>query len=134
MNLSKALATALFVAMTGCGSNYVMSTSPGVPGAEGTVVPSRSDQGNTEVELTVKHLPPPEKIASGAKVFVVWVQPADGKASPNNVGALKVDEDHKGKLKTMTPFKSFNLFVTPEDSGEATAPSGQKVLWTSVSE
>ena len=67
-----------------------------------------------------------------ASAYVVWVEPLDRSMAPQNVGALRVNDDLEGELRTVTPLEDFNLFVTPEPHGNANEPSGPKVLWATV--
>lgn len=87
---------------------------------------------NTSIDLEVKHLAEPSRIAAGAMAYVVWIQPSGGNAPPQNAGAFSVDEDLKGHLKTVVPFQSFRLFVTPEPGASTTSPTGQEIIWASV--
>ena len=61
---------------------------------------------------------------------MVWVQPSGG--APQNMGALKVDEDLRGTLATVTPLKSFDVFITLETSATVQEPSAENVLSASI--
>lgn len=117
-----------------------MSTSDRIPAAEGDLKTEVTDNNNTKVDLTVKHLAPPEKIASGATTYVVWTQPSVAGREPSsneqiqNLGALEIDQQLDGKLSAVTPLHNFQLFVTAEPSAVVTTPSGEHLLWTQVSE
>ncbi len=151
--------TVLALASGGCGmfrsggSTVALTAGPGTPAAQGEVVAKATKEKNTEVTVKVKHLAPPEKIAQGATTYVVWVQPLEmpltqgesdraalessegegtGAAGVYNVGGFKIGKNQDGKLKTTTPFKSFVLFITPESSSEITQPSGDRILWASI--
>lgn len=104
---------------------------PNAPAATGEVVTSRGENDNTEVKVEVEHLAPPQQIASGASVYVVWAMP-HSQDPPQNLGALLVDSDRKGKLETKTPLKQFEVVVTPESSASAAQPTGDPVMKTSV--
>jgi hypothetical protein len=132
------LAAAL-LAMPGCalfggtGSSEVnLASSPSMPAAEGSAKFSATKNDNTSVDLRVKHLAHPEKLTPPASSYVVWVR-ANKDAAPQNVGALKVDEDLTGSFLAETPLHSFDLFITAETSGQAQTPSGTSLLWTSYS-
>jgi len=119
--------------LSACASGPLrMSASPAVPAAEGTVKTERSKNQNTKLEITVKHLAPPQKVASGFNTYVIWAAPRNGGAA-QNLGAIIVDEDLNGKVQATTPFEDFSLFITLENSGQASSPTGPRVMWTEVS-
>jgi hypothetical protein len=57
---------------------------------------------------------------------VVWIQ-RPGR-DPENLGALKVNENQEGTIKATTPYKQFDVFVTAEDNDRVQAPSSMEVL------
>lgn len=126
--LSAVLACAALIA--GCGGGTAMRGSSAVPSAEGSVSYSDAGSGNTGIKLQVKHLAKPERLTPPAVVYVVWLQ-KEKSAPPQNLGALEVDKNLTGRLVTVTPHAHFDLFVTPEATGEVQKPSGEQVLWTS---
>ena len=135
LSLSAVLAVTL--AMSGCsmlgiGENGEsrLSTSPALPSVEGTAKFSVTANDNTAIELTVKHLPRPERLSPPASNYVVWVR-ATKEGPAQSVGALVVDKDLNGKIVTETALHSFDLFITAEDSGQVQQPSGAPLLWMS---
>ena len=102
-----------------------------MPAAQGEVRSNRTDAGNTKVDVKVQYLAPPDKVAPGAQTYVVWAQ-RDDKSSPQNIGALAVGKDRKGKLETLTPLDKFEVFVTPEPSPKATEPTNPPVMRSHV--
>ena len=111
---------------------FVMTGDPRDPSAQGTATVSTTDDGNTQVDVEVKHLASPAKISPEATTFVVWVKDNYNETNPQNLGALKIDSDLNGKLTALTPLKSFDIYVTAEASPTATEPSNDPVLRTSV--
>lgn len=129
------MAAAAATAMTGCaifGGRVALSTSPGMPASEGSVRFSVTNNDNTSIDLRVKHLAHPDKLTPPAGSYVVWTK-ANKDAKPQNIGALKVDDDLYGAFQAETPLHSFELFVTAEPTGEVQQPSGAPLLWTSYS-
>lgn len=125
--------TSLFVAGAvafgaGCAGPEKLSASSSLPAAQGTLRCAKADNDNTSIDLRVRHLANPDRLTPPAAVYVVWTK-ADKDAAPQNIGALEVDEDLDGRLKTVTPLRSFELFVTGEATGQAPSPSGEPLLW-----
>ena len=120
---------ALGLALLGCmGQKTEMRSAEAAPAAKASIEASEGGNGNTKLEVKVEHLAPPESVAQDASVYVVWAKPRTGEAMEQNLGALRVDTDRKGKLTTVTPLRSFDVLVTPEASPQATRPSHDPVL------
>lgn len=107
-----------------------LRNSPLDPAAQGKVDYHHDRNGNTSMELKVEHLAAPSNLQPVKQVYVVWVQ-APGKP-PENQGVLRVNEDLEGSIKLITPYKSFDVFVTAEDSPSVTQPSTMEMLRGSV--
>lgn len=120
----------------GCGlfgssaPKQTMLTSSENTSGQGTVQAKAGDNGNTALEVRVKHLAPPSKVADDASVYVVWIKPRNG--ALQNVGALEVDDDLVGKLDTTTPHRAFTVTVTPEPSARMAAPTHKAVFTSDV--
>ncbi len=123
-------------AIGGCGlfggsdAKQPMSASAENTSGQGTVEAKAGANGNTEVEVRVKHLSAPSKVAADASVYVVWIQPRN--EAIQNVGALELDEDLVGMLNTTTPHRAFTLTVTPEPSARMAQPSHGAVFTSEV--
>jgi len=136
MFLSFSAVLTVILAISGCsmlgigqGETTRLSSSPTLPAVEGDVRFTATKNDNTRIELTVKHLPHPEKLTPPANNYVVWTR-ATEYAPVQNMGALIVDKNLNGKLVTETALHSFELFITAEDSGQIQEPLGQPLLWT----
>lgn len=130
-----AILSLLAFGQTGClfGSGapeQTMKTSPENTSGEGTVQASAGDNGNTQLDVRVKHLSSPPKVEADASVYVVWIRPRN--AEIQNVGALLVDDDLVGKLSTTTPHRAFTLSITPEPSARMAAPTHRAVFTSEV--
>jgi hypothetical protein len=106
-----------------------MSVSPDTPAAQGKVKFDKTNDGNISINLEVKYLADPQKLQPPAAIYVVWVS-SDKNSPAQNIGALKVDKDREGTLKTVTPLHAFQLFVTAEANGQIQTPAGPRLLWT----
>ncbi len=108
-----------------------MRTNPGVtPAAQGTISVSRGKNGNTKIDVKVKNLAKPSGLQNPASVYVLWIQPENQTAK--NEGEIMIDNNRSGELKAETPYKHFQVFITPEHSPTATSPSGPHVLTATV--
>ena len=112
-------------------SKIVMSSSQSVPAAKGVIHATHDSNNNTKLEMSVHYLAEPGSLTPSAAAYVVWLQPDNDAAQ--NKGELKIGKDRNGSLHIVTPLKRFAIFVTPEPSAQATAPTGEHVLSANVS-
>jgi hypothetical protein len=130
LSISVSAAIAIAFVQQGCDTTQQMLSDADVPASQGKVTVGAADNGNTEVTVQVKHLAPPAKIAADAKIYVVWIQPSNGEKQ--NVGALALNDNLEGHLRTVTPHRRFLLTVTPEPGGRVLVPSHKPVFTSSV--
>ena len=133
--LSFSVVLAVTLAMSGCsmlgigeGEAIRLSSTPTLPAVAGHVKFSATKNDNTQITLTVEHLPQPEKLTPPANQYVVWTRAAKYEPA-QNMGALVVDKNLNGKLVTVTPLRTFELFITAEVSGQIQQPYGEPLLW-----
>ena len=113
-----------------CAAPTAMQSGPGVPASQGTVNVTEADNGNTNVDVRVKHLAPAHKMASDSTVYVVWLHAPQG--GTQNLGALTLNDNLEGRLEALTPHRRFVLTVTPEPSAQATMPTHAPVFTTNI--
>ena len=109
---------------------FPMTASSIVPAARGQVDVGKDKNGNVQVNLKVEFLANPQNLTPSASVYVVWLQELGGIAV--NHGQLKMDKKLKASFETITPFKSFDVFVTGEKDPNSKTPVGPEVLRTAV--
>ena len=109
----------------------MMSVSPALPAAEGTVITGKAPNNNLALDVVVKHLAVPQKLTPPANSYVVWLRPKD--VAAQNIGALTVNQNLDGRLSAVTAMRSFELFITAEDSAQKTEPSGEPLLSANIS-
>jgi hypothetical protein len=126
MKTALLLAALLAIWPFSSGQTFVLAPSASVPAASGTVKVSQGDNGNTRLEVQVKHLAQPARLTPPEAVYIVWIQP-NGEAA-HKLGAIQLDDNLNGDLKTVTTVKVGNLLITAEQSVNVTAPSGTPVL------
>ncbi|HEX5411838.1 MAG TPA: hypothetical protein VFZ27_08235 [Terriglobia bacterium] len=108
-----------------------MTNSHAVPAATGVIHVSKDSNGNTKLQIQVKHLAQPSSLTPTKAAYVVWIE-ASGHPAKNQ-GVLKVGTDRSGTFETVTPYENFVVFVTAENSPQPVAPEGEKVLTANVS-
>ena len=119
-----------FGLLVGCAKHVPLTAATTVPAAQATADLGHDKNGNTVVELSVKHLAKPENLSPPKSVYVVWIQPPG--QSPVKKGQLQVNNNLEAKFRTPTTDKTFAIFVTAEDSANVEQPTGQEVLRSQV--
>jgi hypothetical protein len=120
------LVVGLILMLGACAKHVRLTPATTVPAATAKADITHDSNGNTIINLDVKHLAKPENLTPPASVYIVWVQPRDG--APIKQGQLQVNDDLSAHFKSPTTYKTFRLFVTAEQSANVTSPSGQQVL------
>jgi hypothetical protein len=105
---------------------YKLNPSSIDPAATGEIDIDKDKNGNTTIDLKVKHLAKPENLTPPQTTYVVWIQKPGG--DPETQGQLKVNDNLEGEFKGVTPYKSFQIFVTGETNPNVSAPTGPEVL------
>lgn len=127
-----ALASLPLAPLLGCGgagaNTSRLEATHGNPAAQGEIRAENAGNGNVRLRLTAHHLAPPERVASGATVYVVWVRAPVTDARPINVGALRPDEKLEGALETLTTLTDFDVQITAEGSASVQTPSSAVVF------
>ncbi len=100
------------------------------PAAQGKVITGNDRNGNTEIDVQVKHMATPQSLTPARQAYLVWVQPHGQPAQL--LGTLRVNEGLEGSLKASTPYKDFDIFVTAEDQPKPDTPSSTVILKGSV--
>ena len=121
---------ALLCTVAYAAKKYPMTAASIVPGARADVAVGKDKNGNTRLEMRVQHLANLENLTPRAAAYVVWLQERGG--SSENLGQLKMDKNLKATFETVTPLKSFDVFVTAEQDFRATSPSGPQVLTATI--
>lgn len=115
------------------GKKYHMTADASVPAASGVVaVQTDKSNGNMELDIKVDNLAQPSNLAPPENVYIVWIRPSGEDA--HKQGALGVDKNLKGELRTITTSKNFDVFITAEQSGSVIAPSGVEILQAHLSQ
>lgn len=112
-------------------SEHMMAGST-TPGAQGTVKFKTGDNGNTELDIQAHALAAPSSISPPENHYVVWIEPPGEPAK--DLGALKVDSNENGELKTETPARRFRIFISAEQNINERAPEGPTVLSATVTQ
>lgn len=130
----KSLINLLFVAvlmlLISCATTAKFPVSSVTPAAEITAKMKQDKNKNYVIEVTAKNLASANRVDPSKKNYNVWiVTENDG---TKNAGMLVNKNAKTASLKTSTPFKVKEIFITAEDQGDYSYPVGIEIARTSI--
>lgn len=129
------LAFAAGLLLVGCGgpSEYPIVGTARAAGADGTVTVEEIEGGNSLVTVQMQHLPPPERLGDGLKVYLLWIETENAPASMES--RFEFDPDSReARAMATTPHKKFTVKVTAEKGTNVSTPSEVVVAKRKVSQ
>lgn len=117
--------------LAACGGplKYSIPSSPKAPGADAELVADvRDDQNQTQLEMEVTNLAPPDRIANDATSYVAWFRKSP-ETVWSRIGSVAYDADkRKGEFTGTVPELAFDFEVTAETVDSAASPSGNVIF------
>jgi len=128
------LSFAVLTLVSSCSQKIGFENSTVAPAARGSVKVDKDKNNNYQVELDVRMLAEPNRLAQPKSVYLVWMETEQN--GTQNLGQLKTDDGLfsstlKASMKTSTPYKPRRIFITAEDNASVQSPSSYVVLNTS---
>lgn len=122
------VATLLF--LTSCASITKFPVSSTLPAAEITAKTKQDKNKNYTIEVTAKHLASPDRLNPPKSNYNVWIVTEEN--GTMNLGMLTNKNAKTAVLKTKTPFKVIEIFITAEDQGNNSYPNGIEISRTNL--
>jgi hypothetical protein len=117
--------------LAGCGGplSYTIASSGKAPGADATIKADISkSQHLTHLKVSALHLPPPERVTSGTRIFIIWTR-KNTEAQWARAGNLQYDASaREGLFDGTVPEVDFDLQITVEKDDGAQSPSPEMVF------
>ena len=114
-----------------CASTAKFPVSDVAPAAVITAKKWQDNNKNFVIEVIARHLAEAERLNPPKKNYSVWIVAENG--TIKNIGQLMQENEKKTILKTTTPFKVKEIFITAEDQGNLNYPSGVEISRTTFS-
>lgn len=116
-------ATSLGAAGCGGGSwGYNVVGTQRDPGAEGTVQVESIEGGNRLVTVSLRHMTPPDRLATGLTTFIMWFRDPQGRST--KASRLEYDvASRTARATATTPLTRFAVIITAERDRNASEPS-----------
>ncbi|MBN1951650.1 MAG: hypothetical protein JW801_10630 [Bacteroidales bacterium] len=118
--------------MTSCVSTARFPVSGTVPAADITAIKKQDKNKNFVIELTASNLAEASRLNPPKSNYSVWIVTENGMIK--NIGQLTNKNAKKSVLKTVTPFNVKEIFITAEDQGNLTYPTGIEISRTTFNE
>lgn len=118
------LFSSLLLIFQSCGIKTKFSVSSIVPAADITAIQSVDKNKNYVIKITAKSLAHPQRLNPPKNTYVIWSISNEGNIT--NIGQLAVSKNaRKTKVfKTTISSNPSQLFITAEDQGNLTTPTG----------
>jgi hypothetical protein len=121
----------VLAACTACGGplRYETASTEKAPGADAKIEADVSEQqGQTRLTVSIKNLPPPDRVAPKSQHYVAWYRPGP-KAIWQRVAALAYEaETREATLVGSVPEKKFEFEITAEPQVDVASPSPNVVF------
>ncbi len=111
--------------LASCSSTLNFPVSNVTPGAVITANVKKDANMNYTIEVIAKNLVSADRLTPAKSNYVVWIVTDNN--GTKNIGQMYSKIGKKTTLKTSTAFKPTELFITAEDQGIITYPSGIEI-------
>lgn len=115
--------------LSSCVSTAKFPVSTKAPAAEIVAKKKQDKYNNYLIELTAENLAEVSRIDPRMNNYSVWIIIDNG--ITKNIGQLTNKNAKKAVLKTLTPFNVKEIFITAEERGDLSYPSGIEITRTS---
>jgi len=120
----------LLFLVASCTSTTKFPVSDVTPAAEITVNVKQDKSNNSVISVTANHLASAERLSPPKNIYVVWITTSDN--GVKNIGQLISKNDKTATLETLTSFNPVEVFITAEDEGDVSYPSGIEISRTAI--
>ncbi len=122
---------AVVLILTSCASTAKFPVSSVTPAAEITAKMKQDKNKNYVIEVTGRNMASANRLNPPKNNYIVWI--VTDKNGTKNIGQLINKNAKKSYLKTSTPFSVKEIFITAEDQGDISYPSGIEISRTKFS-
>jgi len=119
------LLSVLILLIASCATVVKFPVSSVEPSADIKAKIKNDKQNNYVIEVTANYLASAERLSPPKKMYIVWIVTKENGVS--NIGQMKNDNAQIAKVKTLTSFEPKEIFITAEDEGTVTFPSGIEI-------
>ena len=111
----------------GCAKQVNFSALPMARGGAATVKVDLTYDRNNTLEVKLSNVPDPSALKPEYTRYVLWAATPD-RQQVINIGQLRVNENRTAQITTLTPLRSFVLFITAESTGDVHTPGPDTIF------
>lgn len=128
--LLKSLFVPVLLFSFSCAKTVKFPVSSSAPAADISVTKKQDANKNYIIEVKGQNLASPDRLTPKKHNYSVWIVTVDGETK--NLGQLINKNGESVALKATTPFNAKEIFITAEDRGDVSYPSGVEISRTSL--
>jgi hypothetical protein len=113
-----------------CAKKIELKPLPSAGSAKANVHIELTYNRNNTIEVKLSSINDPSTVRSEFTRYVLWVASPD-RQHITNAGQLRVDENRRAEITTLTPLRRFTLFITAESAGDVMSP-GPDIVFESA--
>lgn len=119
------------VVLSSCAKKIVMANTGIAPAAKAYAKVKKGKNNNYNIQVMATHLAPSKNLNPPKKTYVIWMV-TDNNGTKNigqfQSGTSLLSKTLKGSIKTVTPFKPVDFFITAEDDAAINYPGNMIIL------
>ena len=111
-----------------CASTAKFPISDVIPAAKISAKMNQDKNENSVIEVTARYMASADRLDPPKNNYVVWIETENN--GSKNIGQLINKNPRKSYLETSTPFGVKEIFITAEEQGDISYPSGVEISRT----
>lgn len=123
--LALSIAAAGIFLISSCGNTTRFPVSSFAPAADIKAKTKIDKNNNHVITVTAKNLASPDRVDAASNAYVIWIRTDDNKVM--NLGQLRNENAQTASLTTVTPYDPKEIFITLEEQGSVSTPSGTEI-------
>jgi hypothetical protein len=121
-----AAAISILIICAGCAKQVSFNALPMARGGAATAKVDLTYDRNNTLEVKLSNVPDPSSLKPEYTRYVLWAATPD-RQQVINVGQLRMNGSN-AQINTLTPLRSFVLFITAEPAGDVSAPGPDTIF------
>jgi hypothetical protein len=123
--IALSIAAAGIFLITSCGKTTRFPVSSFAPAADIKATTKVDKNNNNVISVKAKNLASPDRIETAGNAYVIWIRTDDNQV--HNLGQLRNENAQTASLTTVTPYDPKEIFITLEEQGSVSTPSGTEI-------
>ena len=113
------------ILLTSCATIHKFPVSNVEPAANITAKITKDKQNNYVISISANYMASVDRLTPPMKTYVVWIVTKENGVT--NIGQMKSKNAKKNTLDTLSTFEPLEIFITAENEGNISTPSGIEI-------